>query len=854
LTSRWLLWRARLLSFALALLPFPALQATDTPAYPPPTTAPINLRFEQGTPGQVPQGWFVPPVLKDAGHSAELRRQGCRQPQGHCAVVLSSTSPQAGKFANLMQRVDAAKYRGKLIRLRAWLKEEPVAGQGQAQMWIRVDLPNKVVGLFDNMGDRPVTTAEWRQVEISGAVGADAELISFGVMAIGGGNAWVDSVEFEEVRNATAEEKAVKLDTSGKTPAAPAQPVAQTKSADGSSPVGPVNLRFEQGTPGQVPQGWSAARSNGYSAELRNKGCKNQGNCAVVIGPDSPPPNTFGNLMQGVNAAPYRGKVVRMRAWLRMDSKGPGDKAQLWFRVDRANQQMGFFDNMDNRPVVTAEWKRAEITGPIHSDAQSISIGVLDIGKGTAWVDSVEFEVLRDATPQDFAAVAGGPGQQVPAPSRRDMIVIPLALLLGVTLLVGMPVTRRWLRRTFVPELDADAPRWSLFTRVLFRLFFCDIVLHAIPSDPWYYVTPWVAVHLFHLSGNAITYKMSGSGDKALDYVLSFCLLALSVVMTVVWSILDHRRPNYHHLNVWLRLFVRYALAMILMGYGFAKIFPNQMPAPNFRRLLEPYGDFSPMGVVWAFIGTSMAYEIFSGAMEALGAAFLLFRRTALLGALVSFGVMVNVAMLNYCYDVPVKLFSTELLLLAAFIAAPDALRLIRFFLSRDTTPPPDSDPPSFRNRWMRLAGVALKTVVIGYLLFQNGVQGYQRYVRTYGNLDRPPIYGIYSVDTFQRNGDYVLPQNNPTRWKKVLCERGSTVEVRLWNDTQISYATKYDAAKQAITLSSGANGVLTYTRLPDGVVHLEGTIGGDKVSISMTNSLLLSRGFHWVQEFPMNR
>ena len=74
---------------------------------------------------------------------------------------------------------------------------------------------------------------------------------------------------------------------------------------------------------------------------------------------------------------------------------------------------------------------------------------------------------------------------------------------------------------------------------------------------------------------------------------------------------------------------------------------------------------------------------------EVLGGVSLIFRRTATLGALISFAVLLNVMVLNYCYDVPVKLYSTNLVLMAAFLAAPDFRRLLDFFVFNPRRRPP---------------------------------------------------------------------------------------------------------------------------------------------------------------------
>ena len=154
----------------------------------------------------------------------------------------------------------------------------------------------------------------------------------------------------------------------------------------------------------------------------------------------------------------------------------------------------------------------------------------------------------------------------------------------------------------------------------------------------WSSITPWVVVRVFHLSVPATVSRSGGSGDTALGYAERFCILAAAVSAAILWSVLDRRRKNYHELHLWLRIYLRYLLAFVLFSYGFVKIFPLQMPPPTFARLIEPYGEFSPMGVLWSFIGVSTAYSLFSGAAEVLGGMLLVFGRTAMLGSLVSFG------------------------------------------------------------------------------------------------------------------------------------------------------------------------------------------------------------------------
>ena len=188
---------------------------------------------------------------------------------------------------------------------------------------------------------------------------------------------------------------------------------AEAKLADfADNAPGPRNLRFEDGEVGKVPPGWfvpAPPHEAAYGAELRRAGCHSNVGCAVVLVPSNAP-RPFGYLMQSFNAAPYRGATVRLRAWLRLEPRPTNDLVTSWLRmeaspaedraqmrlsVDRPNHRSGFFDNMEDRPVRTAEWTRCEITGRIDDDARFIEIGVMSIGRGRAWVDDVAFEVLR---------------------------------------------------------------------------------------------------------------------------------------------------------------------------------------------------------------------------------------------------------------------------------------------------------------------------------------------------------------------------------------------------------------------------------------------------------------------------
>lgn len=182
---------------------------------------------------------------------------------------------------------------------------------------------------------------------------------------------------------------------------------AEARLADwGRSIPGPLNLKFEQGIENRLPAAWFVPAVPNQAdrwAQVRKVGCLSR-SCAVVLVPEDAPAHV-GNMMQSFPASAYRGATVRLRAWIRLEAVKPGDRAQMWLSVDRENQKglfgaiesrRGFFDNMEDRPVLSAEWTRCEIVGAVDEDATFIKFGIMSIGRGRVWVDNMTFETMPE--------------------------------------------------------------------------------------------------------------------------------------------------------------------------------------------------------------------------------------------------------------------------------------------------------------------------------------------------------------------------------------------------------------------------------------------------------------------------
>ena len=161
-------------------------------------TGPVNLDFRQGVIGSLPKGWGAPNGKQ--GYVARITDE-CVKPGSRCVVIEHQGSGAPAGMGKLMQSFSAAPYRNRNARLSASVRvvpgDAPAAGECKAQMWFRVDLPNKVMSFFDDMDSRPIISSEWKTYQIAGDIDEEAEGINFGIMLFGSCKAFVDEMSFE---------------------------------------------------------------------------------------------------------------------------------------------------------------------------------------------------------------------------------------------------------------------------------------------------------------------------------------------------------------------------------------------------------------------------------------------------------------------------------------------------------------------------------------------------------------------------------------------------------------------------------------------------------------------------------
>ncbi|MEZ4450837.1 MAG: hypothetical protein R3B09_15255 [Nannocystaceae bacterium] len=209
------------------------------------------------------------------------------------------------------------------------------------------------------------------------------------------------------------------------------------------------------------------------------------------------------------------------------------------------------------------------------------------------------------------------------------------------------------------------------------------------------------------------------------------------------------------------------------------------------------------MELLWGFMGHSWVYSGFTGLAEVVGAVLLLWRRTTALGALLLVGVLANVALLNFCYDVQVKLYSCHYLALALILAAPAVRPLIDLLLrgrpASLTIPPEPTVTPRGERIWRILRRLVIAEILVVNLANQLGPLIYFKLIQP---LRRHPLAGAYEVDRFVR-GDREVPATftESTRWRTFIVRPDGRLAVRLASDHFDDFwTTPIDPETQTVT------------------------------------------------------
>lgn len=399
-----------------------------------------------------------------------------------------------------------------------------------------------------------------------------------------------------------------------------------------------------------------------------------------------------------------------------------------------------------------------------------------------------------------------------------------------------------------------------------FNLWACIYVLiyiltsQFIPRQSFYeeFVT-WTGRIFFHKTN--LKRVFNGSGDTTFDYILIFTNIVTSYFLSLIILCIDYKRKSYKQLYLFTIVIARYYVAYSLFAYGITKLFFGQFPPNSAYRLDEQIGNMTPMGIVWTFMGTSPGYVFISGLLETVGGLLLLFRRTKTFGALFSMTVMINVALLNYLYDVPVKIFSTHLVLLCVFILTYEWRILFCFFIKHRNVKL-DYNKTLVKNKWLQIALRIVKILLIVYILKDMVIRNYNWYVSNEWNTDKD----FYVCTQFVLNNNDTIPvdasKKDSIRWNKMVMWDTQTLYVVRNNDSLKKFSLINDTLNKTLDIKNqgDARPIAWFKYLKDNnTLFLYGRINNVPANLVLQKRTkkdywLPNAKFHWINEAPNNR
>lgn len=334
---------------------------------------------------------------------------------------------------------------------------------------------------------------------------------------------------------------------------------------------------------------------------------------------------------------------------------------------------------------------------------------------------------------------------------------------------------------------------WENYQKIGFRFVFLYFILQVVPLD-WKYYSHLFDINWFHLQFNDIFYisrytpqflsNSSSATGWGLNTLADWAVIAiLAILGAAIWGFADPKRNNYNNLYYWLRVLLRYRLAIGVIAYGFIKFYPLQAPYPSISNLNTAYGDFNRWKLFALSLGIVPGYESFLGLVEIVAGLLLLFRKTATFGAFIILFFTGNVFMSNLAYEGGEAIYSLYLIVIALFIISFDAGRLYTLLALRKPTAA-NQLKPVFTEAWQSRARLALKAVFIFFFVFLYGYQTYAAYHQGVYHYPQAKglsqASGLYDVKEFKVNGQvHPYSDTDPIRWQDVVFEKWATISIR---------------------------------------------------------------------------
>ncbi len=344
----------------------------------------------------------------------------------------------------------------------------------------------------------------------------------------------------------------------------------------------------------------------------------------------------------------------------------------------------------------------------------------------------------------------------------------------------------------------------------------------------------WLNDHIFHFAFD----KESFQPESVIDFSQHSFIIFASLIVSTIWYFLDSKRKSYNDLHFALTIVLRISLCIITFSYGIDKLIPVQMATPNLYQLTNSMGNQN--GLLWHLLGVGKDYQMFSGALEVIGALLILFNRTLVLGLLMLFGIYLNVCMMNYSFSIGVLYFALFLFIVTCFLLIPYVKILIKiFFLQQSSSVKPiGSDNSKYKLNSILLVFLCLLLLTSFSLNTAKAIKQHQN------NLAAKRKTKIFKVvEHIQNNDTLQAIENSKNRWRYwVEYEIENRKALTIFSmdiNNRLKYYYSKDTLKNLIILfpqkkeeTTQNNDTLNYLIKPNGQLEINGKSDGKNYKV----------------------
>lgn len=302
--------------------------------------------------------------------------------------------------------------------------------------------------------------------------------------------------------------------------------------------------------------------------------------------------------------------------------------------------------------------------------------------------------------------------------------------------------------------------KFKIFTGLFLFLYFV-----VLPFPYWTFnlgkgwLYPAFAVPLEKLAQILqLSYNPQFLSDGILQYLSIGIILLISGLLTLLFYQLKSLPLAPEKLLGFLYKINLLILSFFMMKYGLDKIVGGQFDIVEGNLLHKELKDFSKDLLLWSTLQSSALFNYTTGAVELLGGLFLLNPYTRKLGIVLSFLSMSFVVLLNFSFDINVKILALYLFTQSVFASLPYLrnFKNVLFPKAEIVFLYQEKSPHKINKWWVSLLLVfAISEGIIQHL---SSTETPKNWAKSYQVLDAPQHFIHFHSDAFfieEKDGEF---------------------------------------------------------------------------------------------------